>query len=88
MIGDHRLPVTMTFCHHAAYVLLLALIHRLANKTSVFLRENITIVYLYVTKEGVFFVLFLKSEKVRVQIWFYYKKKKKKRSSGGCWEVF
>lgn len=64
MIGDHRLPVTMTFCHHAAYVLLLALIHRIANKT--------TIVYLYVTKEG-FFVLFLKSEKVRVQIWFYYK---------------
>lgn len=85
MIGDHRLPVTMTFCHHAAYVLLLALVHRLANKTSLFfLRENITIVYLYVTKE-VFFVLFLKSEKVRVQIWFYYLKK---RSSGGCWEVF
>lgn len=36
MIGDHRLPVTMTFCHHAAYVLLLALIHRIANKTSFF----------------------------------------------------
>lgn len=63
--------MTMTFCHHAAYVLLLALIHRLANKTKFFLRENITIVYLYVTKE-VFFVLFLKSEKVRVQIWFYF----------------
>lgn len=86
MIGDHRLPVTMTFCHHAAYVLLLALIHRLANKTSFFLRENITIVYLYVTKEGFFFVLFLKSEKVRVQIWFYYKKKK--GQAGGAGKCF
>lgn len=40
MIGDHRLPVTMTFCHHAAYVLLLALVHRLANKTSLFFFEG------------------------------------------------
>lgn len=61
MIGDHRLPVTMTFCHHAAYVLLLALVHRLANKTSLFfLRENITIVYLYVTKEVFFCFVFKK----------------------------
>lgn len=87
MIGDHRLPVTMTFCHHAAYVLLLALVHRLANKTSLFfLRENITIVYLYVTKEG-FFVLFLKSEKVRVQIWFYYLKKGQAGGAGKCFNA-